>query len=175
MERQATNISVNILNSFTIIIIIETLFLGLPPPSIRIKDALEECPIKVNYFKTETTSERSCANKFNDNLLNALDNYLTELRPKTYSFITDGIESKTDIANLAMSDRQLKKANKVSDSVLALREIAVFSRDDHLSVSDIILLPSLFLLTPPVSMPLIEILLLLYQDIRLECKADETF
>lgn len=93
----------------------EVHFPGLPPPSIRIKDALEQCPIKVEYVKKETTPEgASNANKIHDKLFNALDDYLRELRPKSYSFVTDGIEEKKDITKLGMSDHQLKKANRVS-------------------------------------------------------------
>lgn len=87
----------------------------MPPPSIRIKDALDKCPIKAEYFKKSTKkAESSKKSKFNDKLLNALDDYLEELRPKKYSFVTDGIEDKKDITRLGMSDNQLKKLNRVS-------------------------------------------------------------
>lgn len=88
-------------------------FLGLPPPSIRIKDALERCPIKLEHFKSPASSDGGTARTFNDKLLNGLDDYLEELRPKKYSFVTDGIETKTDITKLGMTDNQLKKHNRV--------------------------------------------------------------
>jgi hypothetical protein len=87
---------------------------GLPPPSIRIKEALEKCPIKVEYFKKPEKSEGTTDRKIHDKLLNALDDYLSELKPKQYSFVTDGIETKKDITKLGMSERQLKKASRVS-------------------------------------------------------------
>lgn len=87
---------------------------GLPPPSIRIEDALEQCPIKVEYFKKKSSNAANTEHKFNDTLLSGLDDYLSELRPKKYSFVTDGIETKTDITKLGMTDNQLKRANKVS-------------------------------------------------------------
>lgn len=86
---------------------------GLPPPTIRIKDALERCPIKV-FKKVSSTDGSKNEWKFNDKLLNALDDYLGELRPKKYSFVTDGIETKKDISHLGMSNNQLKKMNRVS-------------------------------------------------------------
>jgi hypothetical protein len=52
--------------------------------------------------------------KFNDKLLNALDDYLKEMKPKSYSFVTDGIETKKDIAKLGFSGHRLKKLNRVS-------------------------------------------------------------
>lgn len=89
--------------------------LGLPPPSIRIKDALERCPIKVEYIDKATTPDgANKSRKIHDKLFNALDDYLKELQPKSYSFVTDGIEEKKDITRLGMSDHQLKKANRVS-------------------------------------------------------------
>lgn len=76
---------------------------------------MEKCPIKVEYFKKQSTQNESATEeKYNDKLLNALDDYLSELRPKKYSFVTDGIETKKDITKLGMSDNQLKKANRVS-------------------------------------------------------------
>lgn len=90
-------------------------FSGLPPSSIRIKDALEKCPFKVECFKKDTSTDGSnTEKKFNDQLLNAFDDYLGELRPKKYSFVTDGIEAKKDISYLGMSDNQLRKTNRVS-------------------------------------------------------------
>lgn len=92
------------------------ILLGLPPPSIRIKDALEQCPIKVEYFKKKCSIGANTDHKFNDTLLNGLDDYLSELRPKKYSFVTDGIEERKDITKLGMTDNQLKRANKVSEN-----------------------------------------------------------
>jgi hypothetical protein len=91
---------------------------GLPPPSLRIKDALEKCPIQTEYFKKESKSaDRKKSGKFKDKLLCSLDSYLDELRTKNQtSFITDGIEAKTDISKLGMSDSQLKKLNRVRDA-----------------------------------------------------------
>lgn len=89
--------------------------LGLPPPSIRIKHALEQCPIKVEYIDKATIPDgANKSRKIHDKLFNALDDYLKELQPKSYSFVTDGIEEKKDITRLGMSDHQLKKANRVS-------------------------------------------------------------
>lgn len=94
---------------------------GLPPPSLRIKDALEQCPIKVEYFKSEANNDGSHTDrKIHDKLLNALDDYLSELRPKKYTFVTDGIETKTDITKLGMSDNQLKRANRVSAGIVEI-------------------------------------------------------
>ncbi|CRL02192.1 CLUMA_CG015410, isoform A [Clunio marinus] len=88
-------------------------YFGLPQPSIRIKDALKKCPIKTEYFTKEEKLElNSSGNKITDKLFNALNNYLNELRPKTYSFVTDGIETKKDISKLGLSDGQLKKYNR---------------------------------------------------------------
>lgn len=85
---------------------------GLPAPSISITDALNKCPIKNEFFiaKKSTQKER----RFNNSLLNDLDNYLEELRPKKFDFVTDGIEAMNDISKLGFSDRQLKKFNRVS-------------------------------------------------------------
>lgn len=89
--------------------------LGLPSPPLRIRDALEKCPIKVEYFKKDSPADASDKErKIHDKLFNALDDYLSELRPKKYSFVTDGIETKKDITRLGMSGNQLKKANRVS-------------------------------------------------------------
>jgi hypothetical protein len=69
----------------------------------------------VEYFKKAETSDGTPSErKIRDKLLNDLDNYLSELKPKQYSFVTDGIETKTDITKLGMSENQLKKLNKVS-------------------------------------------------------------
>lgn len=111
---------------------------GLPAPSIRIKDALESCPIKVEYFKKPAIPDKIATEKvFNDKLLNDLDDYLSEIRPKTYSFVTDGIETKTDIAHLGMSDNQLKKMNRVSETVAAESKFRVHMMIFS-SVSDIL-------------------------------------
>jgi hypothetical protein len=76
---------------------------------------LQQCPIQSEYFnKGKTTSDSQTKGKINDKLLRGLDDYLSELRPKKYSFITDGIETKNDITKLGMSDNQLKRANRVS-------------------------------------------------------------
>ena len=64
--------------------------------------------------KRQTITNASIEKKFNDKLLNAFDNYLSELKPKKYSFITDGIEEKKDISQIGMTDNQLKKVNRVS-------------------------------------------------------------
>ena len=52
--------------------------------------------------------------------MNALDDYLSELKPKQYSFVTDGIETKKDITRLGMSDNQLKKLNRVRNEKFEL-------------------------------------------------------
>lgn len=100
----------------------QKMILGLPPPSVRIRDALEKCSIKAEYFRKEATaSGPSRDNQFSDKLLNALDGYLDELRPKKYSFVTDGIETKKDITKLGMSASQLKRANKVSLAAISFK------------------------------------------------------
>lgn len=110
---------------------------GLPPPSVRISDALEKCPIKVEYFKTEAKCGGSNKdNQFSDKLLNALDGYLDELRPKKYTFVTDGIETKTDISRLGMTGNQLKKANKVSSTFRRHQFLDLHTMMIPLSVSE---------------------------------------
>ena len=90
-------------------------FTGLPPPSIRIEDALAKCPFQATFFKSKQQNENVKSGKFKDKLLCSLDEYLKELRLKTkHTFITDGIETKRDISKLGMSDSQLKKSNRVS-------------------------------------------------------------
>ena len=81
---------------------------------MSIREALDKCPIQVEFFKKKTKDESKKTGKFKDKLINSLDDYLETLRPKDYKFITDGIETKTDISTLGMSENQLKKLNKVS-------------------------------------------------------------
>lgn len=101
--------------------------IGLPPPSIRIEDALAKCPIQATFFKPKTQNESLKSGKFKDKLLCSLDEYLNELRIKTkHTFITDGIETKRDISKLGMSDSQLKKSNRVSLTGSFLSFIKVF-------------------------------------------------
>jgi hypothetical protein len=72
----------------------------------------------VEYFKKKETFDGApTERKIRDKLLNALDDYLSELKPKQYSFVTDGIETKKDITKLGMSENQLKKLNKVSENL----------------------------------------------------------
>lgn len=90
------------------------LITGLPPPSISISEALDKCPIQVTYFKTKCQEEKK-SGKFKDKLLCSLDEHLEELRIRIkHNFVTEGIEAKKDISRLAMSDRQLKKLDRVS-------------------------------------------------------------
>jgi hypothetical protein len=91
--------------------------LGLPPVTIRIKDALEKCPIKVEHFtKTPADRENEKTGVFKDKFLNSLDEYLEELRSKQkHEFVTEGCEARTDIQELGMSKNQLKKLKKVRD------------------------------------------------------------
>lgn len=42
------------------------------------------------------------------------------MKPKTYSFITDGIEAKNSIRKMGLTDSNLKKLNKVSVDGLEL-------------------------------------------------------
>jgi hypothetical protein len=114
--RTATNILVKTQINNQLKLEYNSVFLsGLPPPSVRIKSALQQCPIQAEYFsKQKSSSETQTKGKINDKLLKGLDLLLHDLRPKKYSFITDGIETKTDISKLGLSDNQLKRANKVS-------------------------------------------------------------
>lgn len=90
-------------------------YFGLPPPSIRIADALAQCPFQATYFKSKSDEDKVKSEKFKDKLLCSLDDYLSELRIKTkHQFVTDGIETKRDISTLGMSDNQLRKLNRVS-------------------------------------------------------------
>lgn len=101
----------------------------MPPPTIRIKDALEQCPIKTEYFKTTSENVKHQKDgKFKDTLLKSLDCHLNELRIKKYSFVTDGIETKNDITELGMSDNQLKKRNRVRKPSFFV-ETVIFSCD----------------------------------------------
>lgn len=79
---------------------------------MSIKDALEKCPIKNEFFTSKQQKYKE--KRFNNSLLNDLDDYLEELRPKKFNFVTDGIEAMNDISKLGLSDRQLKKYNRVS-------------------------------------------------------------
>lgn len=89
--------------------------LGLPPPSVNLSEVLEKCPIQVTYFKPKSQQENQKTGKFKDKLLCSLDEHLEELRIKQkHHFITEGIEAKRDISRLGMSDRQLKKLDRVS-------------------------------------------------------------
>jgi hypothetical protein len=84
---------------------------------MRIKDALAKCPVQSEYFKKES-HDAPKEGKFKDRLLQDIDFYLDELRTKKHtSFITDGIEAKTDISNLGLSDNQLRKKNRVSTHI----------------------------------------------------------
>lgn len=75
--------------------------------------------------------------RFNNSLLNDLDDYLKELRPKKYDFVTEGIEAMNDISKLGLSDRQLKKFNRVSWIELIIKNLRKTSRDEKMSKSDI--------------------------------------
>lgn len=55
------------------------------------------------------------ADGFKDKLLSSLDEHLGELRQKSHNFVTDDIETKKDISHLGLSDKQLKKVNRVSN------------------------------------------------------------
>jgi len=81
---------------------------------MSIKEALDKCPIQVEFFKKTPKEVSIKPRKFKDKLINSLDDYLEELTAKEYTFITDGIETKTDISKLGMSEKQLKKLNRVS-------------------------------------------------------------
>jgi len=87
---------------------------GLPPPSISIRDAIDDCPFKAEYFVKPLKLTKASKTERNGGLLESLDDYSADLRPKDYKFITDGIETKKDITRLGMSDNQLKKLNRVS-------------------------------------------------------------
>ncbi|KAL7034909.1 hypothetical protein ACKWTF_008173 [Chironomus riparius] len=82
------------------------------PKGMSIKEALDKCPIQVEFFKKKSKDDSKREGKFKDKLINSLDDYLEDLRPKNYKFITDGIETKTDISTLGMSENQLKKLNR---------------------------------------------------------------
>lgn len=82
---------------------------------MSIREALDKCPIQVEFFKKKSKEVSIKPRKFKDKLINSLDDYLEELTAKEYTFITDGIETKTDISKLGMSEKQLKKLNRVSD------------------------------------------------------------
>ncbi|XP_070498727.1 deoxynucleotidyltransferase terminal-interacting protein 2 [Chironomus tepperi] len=88
------------------------LYFDLLPKNTSIKETLEKCPVQVEYFKPKSKEESKQSKKFKDPLINSLDDYLEELKPKNYKFITDGIETKKDISTLGMSENQLKKLNR---------------------------------------------------------------
>lgn len=84
---------------------------------MSIKEAYDACPIKAEYFKSiEKKEKKKKSSKFKNELLSSLDSFLEELTPKKYEFITDGIETKKDISHLGMSERQLKKLNRVCNA-----------------------------------------------------------
>jgi hypothetical protein len=85
---------------------------------VSLSEALEKCPIQVTYFKPKPKEDEQKSVKFKDKLLCSLDEHLEELRiQKKHTFVTEGIEAKRDISRLAMSDRQLKKLDRVSKNL----------------------------------------------------------
>lgn len=81
---------------------------------MSIQEALDKSPIQVEFFKPKTEEVSKKPGKFKDEFINSLDEYLEELKIKDHKFVTEGIETKTDISRLGMSENQLKKLNKVS-------------------------------------------------------------
>lgn len=68
-----------------------------------ITNKLEDC------FKKQQISKTNF-----DETLKGLTSFLTVMKPKSYSFITDGIEAKNNIKEMGLSDSRMKKLNKVS-------------------------------------------------------------
>ncbi|CAO1396170.1 unnamed protein product [Diamesa serratosioi] len=84
-------------------------YFGLPPPSVKLSDIIDISYItnKTSCFKGQKDESKNF-----DETLNGLNSLLNSMKPKSYSFITDGLEAKNSIKEMGLSDSRLKKLNK---------------------------------------------------------------